>query len=82
MSSKTSFLRWVRSRDALLTKSGLETSMTREEAKVTKEWEIEKLHRRLGHPGRGRFRMVLQMLGYSTDMKLEEPCQVCIEVKK
>jgi transposase InsO family protein len=78
---RTSYLGWVGSKNALAT--GLEKP-GRESARLVKQIDWELLHRRLGHPGKARFKQMTRKLGLSPSKEVIEElktCETCIQAK-
>lgn len=68
---------WVKSKNALYTG---EFEPEPEKAMIS-HVEQTKLHRRFGHPGRSRFKLLGKMIGITVNQE-PESCELCIKAKK
>jgi len=77
---RTSYLGWVRSQDALLTKS---FDSEKEFAYMARNDELDcgLLHQRFGHPGNRRLRRLVKKLGLELPADFNSMCEVCIQAK-
>ena len=80
---RTSYLGWVKHRNALVTKAVSDEHMARLVSKSQIDWKL--IHRRLGHPGEKRFRRMVKGMGLKWDkdeyQKVLEHCETCIQAK-
>jgi transposase InsO family protein len=80
---RTSYLRWVRSKNALTARPE-EKGERDETAQLVKEIDWELIHQRLGHPGEDRLRMMVKRMGLNTDrdgIRRLKTCETCIQAK-
>lgn len=78
---RTSYLGWVGRKNALAT--GYKKP-EREYARLVKQIDWELLHRRLGHPGEGRFMRMVKKMGLKPtdkDIKDLKTCETCIQAR-
>ena len=80
---RTSYLGWVKDIDALLTRNLDEEKEYARILNRSLDWNL--LHRRLGHPGQDRFRMMANNMGLTIDDKhvdeLHRYCETCLQSK-
>jgi transposase InsO family protein len=77
---RTSYLGWVGNEDALVK----ELREPKEYARLVKRIDWELLHRRLGHPGKARFKQMIRKLGLSPGKEVIEElktCETCVQAK-
>jgi transposase InsO family protein len=78
---RTSYLGWVGRRNALATGLG---KPEEEAARLVKQVDWELLHRRLGHPGKARFKLMAKKMGLTPEKGVLEDlksCETCIQAK-
>lgn len=78
---RTSNLEWVKNENALFTGEGTKFDQYDQKARSLRDKSQEMWHRRFGHPGSERFRMLANMIGLDLSGHAD-PCETCIQAKQ